>query len=191
MPDLEPRVETEWAVEWTDRPVPPIRQTGRFSGRGTLTAQENGLTIQGDRTSRDWKRLAPSFAFFAAAIVSLAMWPTSALPIAFLVAGLFSTLNSAEPDEVTIPWGSLRRVAVDEKAGFVAIEFEGASYRTPAVARTQEWRDIVAAIEDHAPGVLVPGNSYWRESRRALLALALVFGGVVVCLAVIGMLFHP
>lgn len=54
-------------------------------------------------------------------------------------------------ENISIPFTALRGFAADPQRKLIAVEFEGSPLCTPAVLKTENWRDALRALRENVP----------------------------------------
>ncbi len=133
--------------------VRPLTGRGRYRGQGSMHADEQGIKLFGRHVFSLGARWGIAIAiFFGFLIFTMAMTGGQAyfapglIPLYFLM-----EYGILKRENIFIPYSAFKGYAADPKGNLIAVSFEGSSWCTPAVLRTENWREMLRALREKVP----------------------------------------
>jgi len=133
--------------------VRPITVRGRYRGKGIMQVDEQGIKIFGRHVFSLGARWGIALAiFFGSLIITMALTGGAAyfapglIPLYFLM-----EYGILKRENISIPYSALKGYAADRKGNLIAVSFEGSPWYTPAVLRTENWREVLRTLREKVP----------------------------------------
>lgn len=133
--------------------VRPIMSRGRYRGQGMVQIDGQGIKLFGRHVFSLGARWGIAVAiFFGFLFTTMALTGGAAffapgiIPLYFLM-----EYGILKRENISIPFTALRGFAADPQRKLIAVEFEGSPLCTPAVLKTENWRDALRALRENAP----------------------------------------
>ena len=124
-----------------------MKEYGRYRGQGKLTIDDEGIKVEGRHVKSIGTRWGIGILLaIASAIVTMGAVILGFIPVYLLVE--YVILNR---ENLSIPWGKVRKFAFDPKQQLVALDFEGPEWTSPVVLRTTDLAAIARALREKAP----------------------------------------
>jgi hypothetical protein len=138
-----PRTGTRGALElrgtFRKYRIDPLKRYGAYRGHGSLTLTPDGISISGSHVYPLGMRLAMilGVCLVGTVLTRGLLWIPGLVPLYFL-----SEYLVLKHEDLFVPWERIVLVRSNERKRAVAIVFEGPMHVTPAVLRTDFWRDL-------------------------------------------------
>ena len=133
--------------------VRPITVKGRYRGKGIMQIDEQGIKIFGRHVFSLGARWGIALGiFFGSLIITMAMtggagyFAPGLIPLYFLM-----EYGILKRENISIPYSALKGYAADPRGNLIAVTFEGSTLCTPAVLRTENWREVLRTLREKVP----------------------------------------
>ena len=127
--------------------IKPLCRYGQYRGKGSITIDEDGMTISGKHVYTMGQRWGFGLLlFFGLLILTLGTFAPG-----FLIIYLIVEFAWLKKEDARVSFGEVRAVASNPKRQYVAIEFGGNKCTTPVVLMTPQWQEIQALLELKRP----------------------------------------
>lgn len=133
--------------------VRPLAGRGRYRGKGSMYVDEQGIKLFGRHVFSLGARWGIALAiFFGSLIITMAMTGGAAyfapglIPLYFLM-----EYGILKRENISIPHSALKGYTADPKGNLIAVTFEGSPWCTPAVLRTENWREVLRTLRGKVP----------------------------------------
>lgn len=133
--------------------VRPLAGRGRYRGQGGMHVDEQGIKLFGRHVFSLGIRWGIALGiFFGFLFITIALTGGQAyfapglIPLYFLM-----EYGILKRENISIPYSALKGYAADPKGNLIAVSFEGSHWCTPAVMRTENWRDVLKTLREKVP----------------------------------------
>jgi hypothetical protein len=124
-----------------------VKKFGMYRGQGRITMDDSGITVEG----RHVRSIGARWGIGILIVIASGILTGGAVILGIIPVYLLVEYVILTRENISISWDELTHYCVDPKRKLVGLEFQGPDWTSPAILRTEQFKDLVNKLRAKAP----------------------------------------